>query len=230
VALSACGNSSETISDTDATGDAEEYIIQKFDLKESNVEEETMPEELPTEVEDYDHWTRETEWCKIVETQNASIYANVDDEENLYVSWNGCFGKCSWEEARHLESDIEMTESDIDNDGEMEVLVIQHNNTGSNSGDGEFHLLDMNGSDTFTDSVIQMDDFWKWIKDISACWLNNANIGELYLYDTSVTESGLSIDAEIDDSNVNAYGRIIVQMVWKNKTLQVSSFTFTTDF
>jgi hypothetical protein len=43
---------------------------------------------------------RVLEWCKVAETKNAAIYANVDDEENLYVSWNGLVGKCSWEEAR----------------------------------------------------------------------------------------------------------------------------------
>jgi hypothetical protein len=146
------------------------------------------------------------------------------------VSWNGIFGKCSWENARALESDLEMTERDIDSDGEKEILIIQHNNTGSSSGEDEFHLLDMNGSDDFTDAVIPIEDFWNWVKEISAGWLNHSEIEDLYLYTTTVTEFGLSIEAEIDESILHPLGRIIVQMVWKDKTLQVRSFTFTTDF
>jgi hypothetical protein len=207
-----------------------DYIIQEFELVETQVAEEDMPEELPAEVEDYDQWTRETEWCKVAETENVAIYANADDNDNLYVSWNGIFGKCSWGNARSLESDLEMTESDIDSDGEKEILIIQHNNTGSSSGEDEFHLLDMNGSDAFTDAVIPMEDFWNWVKEISAGWLNHSEIEDLYLYTTTVTELGLSIEAEIDENILHPLGRIIVQMVWKDKTLQVRSFTFTTDF
>jgi hypothetical protein len=224
-AISACVSSCGK-SNTDATGD-EEYIIQEFDLVESNVEEDTMPEELPTEVEDYDLWTRETEWCKVAATKNASIYANADDDDNLYVSWNGIFGKCNWGDARVYESDLEMTERDIDNDGEVEVLVIQQNNTGSSSGEEEFHLLDMNGSDTFTDSVIPMDDFWEWVKEISSGWLNSDELEDMYLYTTTVKEDGLTIDTELEKHLLRPIGEISVQMVWQGKTLKVRSFTFT---
>jgi Fe-S cluster assembly iron-binding protein IscA len=137
--------------------------------------------------------------------------------------------KCNWKEASLRESAIEMTESDIDRDGEKEVLVIQHNNTGLSSGEDEFHLLDRTENDSFTDEVIPMDDFWKWVKEISSGWLNSAEIEDLYLYTTTVTESGLTIEAEMEKTLLHPLGKISVQMGWSDKTLQVRSFTFTTD-
>jgi hypothetical protein len=207
------------------------YVIQEFELVENSISEETMPEKLPTEVEEYDRWTRETEWCKVTETDNVAVYANSNDDDNLYVSWNGRFVKCNWEDARTWESGIEITESDIDSDGEKEILIILYNTRGSNcSGEDEFHLLDRTENDAIIDAVIPMDDFWKWVKKISKSWLNNFKVGELYIYTTTLTEDGISIEAEVDESICHPLGKINVQMVWKDKTLQVSSFTFTTDF
>ena len=198
--------------------------IQSFTLEECSVENLSVPENLPQNVENYDEWTRENQWMKVAGSREFSVYAKADDDNHLYVYWDGSFGKCNWENARSLESDIKIIEQDIDEDGAKEVLIIQYNNTGSGSGEEELHVIDQCDGKAFKDFVIPMEAFWKWVQGIVADVESGKNIEDLYLYTTDLNKDGVTIRAEIDTVPLQKFGNIEVNMDWKGSRLQVKGF------
>ena len=198
--------------------------IQSFALEENPIGYLSVPENLPHIVENYDEWTRECEWMKVSESRNVSVYAKADDDNHLYVYWNDCFGKCNWENARSLESDLKIEEQDIDEDGEKEVLIIQYNNTGSGSGEEELHVLDQCDDEIFKDTVVPISAFWEWTKKVVSDVAGSEEIDDLYLYTTSLNEDGITIRAEIDTVPMHRFADIKVQFVWKKGNLQVKRY------
>ena len=209
-----------------ACGKTEVEQTPTFPLTQERVTQEEVPAELPDSIEDYDTWTRETPWCKIAESDDAAIYANADDNTSLYVEWNHAFTKCNWENGRDLESDITMKEQDIDRDGEKELLVVLHNVTGSGTGEDELHVLETKNKSGFEAYHVPMDSFWNWVKTVAHANKTKADIADCLLYTMDLTEEGITVWADIYDTDMQELGNITVDFVWNEKSLQVTQYTY----
>ena len=142
------------------------------------------------------------------------------------MEWNHAFTKCNWENGRDLESDITMKEQDIDKDGEKELLVVLHNVTGSGTGEDELHVLETKNKSGFEAYHVPMDSFWNWVKTVAHANKTKADIADCLLYTTDLTEEGVTVWADIYDTDMQELGNITVDFVWNEKSLQVTQYTY----
>lgn len=147
----ACGKTSEQ----SITFLPEVYVVTKVSL----------PENVPKEICDFSEWTREGEWTKLEETdsENASVYANRDDRENIYVQWGDEFAKINWENFRQMELDIKLYETDLDFDEKDELIAVLMPKGSSNWGIEELHVIEQQEDDSWNDWSFPMNTFADWV-------------------------------------------------------------------
>lgn len=147
----ACGKTSEQ----SITFLPEVYAVTKVSL----------PEDLPKEICVFSEWTREGEWTKLEETdsENASVYANRDDRENIYIQWGDEFAKINWENFRQMELDIKLCETDLDSDGKAELIAVLMPKGSSNWGIEELHVIERQEEDSWTDWSFPVKTFADWV-------------------------------------------------------------------
>ena len=105
-------------------------------------------------------------------------------------------------------------------------LVLVTGPTGSGTGEDELHVLETKNKSGFEAYHVPMDSFWNWVKTVAHANKTKADIADCLLYTTDLTEEGITVWADIYDTDMQELGNITVDFVWNEKSLQVTQYTY----
>lgn len=214
----------------------------RFQADAERIESLSMPENLPEYTGNYQEWTRETEWMKVIDSSGISVYANNVDLENLYLQWGNYFFKIGWLQARTGEWDIKLQILDIDDDKKEELIITAISKGSAHWEIDELRIIEQVDENTWVDVIFPLEKISSWIiNNIKLDNRGNVRFLEKELFcngeeasDKSINgipfmffelnNSEIALETIIESIEMSPVCKVIISFSYRNQEFQIMSY------